>query len=189
MYGADGLPLMSTQLWFSITITKTCPMPLSTGGTTGGGPGSAGGAGAGAGVGAGVPLAGGPTGSVEVAAPPQAANATTAASKPLRNVLALVIGRKRSGPADRFPQTFPQRSAKVANRSTSEDRRRSSNRQRRSFSRRHPASAAGSGSGPPSWTERTSPEAGTRSRTGTWLGAPAGTGQARRLAARASTAA
>src|SRR2546430_4884357 len=28
---------------------------------------------------------------------------------------------------------------------------------------------------PPSWTERTSPEAGTRSRTGTWLGAPAGT--------------
>src|SRR6267143_5452946 len=125
MYGADALPLMSAQLWFSITITKTCPMPVSTGGTTGAGPGSGAGAGGGIGVGAGV-LAGASTESAGVAAPPQAANATSeAANKPLRNVLALVIGGKRSGDADRFPARESQRSAKVANRSTSDDRCRS----------------------------------------------------------------
>src|SRR5438128_10049069 len=97
MYGADALPLMSAQLWFSIRITKTCPMPLSTGGVTGVGPGSAGG------VGGGV-FTVGPAGSVEVAAPPQVANATIdAESKPLRNMLAFVIDRKRPGGADRFP--------------------------------------------------------------------------------------
>src|SRR5437899_6817840 len=88
---------MSAQLWFSIRITKTCPMPLSAGGVTGVGPGSAGG------VGGGV-FTVGPAGSVEVAAPPQLANATIdAASKPLRNMLAFVIARKRTGGADRFP--------------------------------------------------------------------------------------
>src|SRR5438309_10874134 len=114
---------MSTQLWFSITMTKTCPMPLSTGGAIGDRTGS--GAGAGIGVGAGV-LAGGSIAPDELVAPPQAANAAMEASKPLRNALAFVIAGKRSGDWDRFPRGRSQRSAKVTNRSTSDDRWRSS---------------------------------------------------------------
>src|SRR5438552_5814537 len=76
---------MSAQLWFSRTMTKTCPIPASAGGATGG-TGSSGGAGAGAGV-----LACGVPWSAEAVPPPHAARSMEAASRRLHGRIQCVI--------------------------------------------------------------------------------------------------